>query len=211
MDQKLFEQYFLDVKRWVKKSRELMISAYYLAAVWEKLYSTGKDVSNLCKGGLPRHPFEAWKSVGDSAALLIGLALENALKGHLIEKGYISINEKGKIVGLDGSHNILSMVQKSAYEATEAEAERLGLLTFQVQSLSKYHLAKDAKKQAEFTGRTDNPVNYYKLATKIILHIFAGELRELYLNSDGSYAHIPELPEFSEVPIKELLEKHGMD
>ena len=211
MKQELYDKYFLDVHRWVKKSRELMISAHYLVAVWTKLYATGKEVPNLCAGGLGRHPFEAWASVGGSAALLIGLALENALKGHFIEKGEIFIDEKGKIVGLDGSHNILSMVQKSSYKTNESEAESLRLLTFQVQSLSKYHLAKSAKKQSEFTGRTDNPINYYKLADKIIISLFEDDLNELYLHSDGSYAHIPELPEFSEVPIKELLQQNRND
>ena len=204
MDQELFNQYFLDAKRWIKKSRELMISAHYLVSISRDMYLAGNE---QCRpsNGLERHPFEAWASLGHSAALLVGLALENALKGHLVEKGHITINESGKITGLDGSHNLSSMLQQSNYNPTCQEIESINLLTFQLQSLSKYHIAKNPKKQADFTGRVDNPSNYYELATKIILQLIDGELRELYLNSDGSFEHIPRLPEFSETPLSERL------
>lgn len=205
MEQELFNKYFLDTKRWVKKSRELMISAHYLVFIGECLYNTGRDTINRYHSVLQCHPFEAWHSVGSSASLLMGFALENALKAHLIEKGIIYINEQNKIIGLDRGHNLLSMLEESNYKMNEEEKETIRLLTFQLQSLSRYHLARSPRKQAEFTGRVGNPAIYYNLITKIILEILSAENRELYLKSDGSYEHIPQTPNFSRVPIAELL------
>ena len=166
MKQELFNEYFLDVTRWVKKSRELMIAANYLIEISNGLFNTGNDVINNCSK-LQYHPFEAWASVSSAASLLLGLALENLVKSHLIEKKTIDIDENNKVKGLYGGHDLLKMLNDSDYSLNENEQENIKLLTFQLQSLSKYHLAKNPTKQAEFTGRTTNPVTIYNLVMKI--------------------------------------------
>ncbi|MEK2080865.1 hypothetical protein WOB72_22610 [Vibrio parahaemolyticus] len=196
MEQELFNKYFLDTNKWVKKAREHMISAHYLVHIHSELFGKGNEPIQGYQPELIRHPFEAYKSVGDSSSLLIGFALENALKAHLIEKGAIFIDENGKVKGLNGSHDLVSMLEKSSFEPDEKESEIIRLLTFQLQSLSRYHLARNRKKQAEFSGRVDNPLTYYNLVSKIIINILSEKLKNVYLEPGEDYSHIPQTPNF---------------
>jgi len=88
------------------------------------------------------------------------------------------------------------MIGRTTCTLNNREMLTIKRLTFQLQSLSKYHLAKNAIKQKEFTGIVDNPSMYYVLITDIIFQLFECEFRDLYLESDGSYNHIPRLPCF---------------
>ncbi|MDX1804506.1 MAG: hypothetical protein R3292_10530 [Alcanivorax sp.] len=203
-----FDRQFMDVKGWVKKSRELMISAHYLVAVWVILYSTGQDVPNLSDGGLQKHPYEAWKVVGDSATFLVALSLENALNGHLIKKGAIYLDNQGRVAGIDGKHDLSALVKKSDYSPDNNEEKSLRVLTCQLRFLG---LAPAQRPRSGDGGeewqkppeRLGSPVNYYRLANAIIESVLDGELRDLYFSSDGSYEHIPRQPEFSATPIRQ--------
>ena len=205
MKQELFNQYFLDVSRWIKKSRELMIAARYLVAVETNLHTTGKDVLGDVSSEFDYHPFQAWASVGSAAALLLGLSLENLVKAHLISIGKITIDENNKIHGLTASHNLSGMLAETECQLNEEEELSVKRLTYQLQTLSKYHLAKNTQKQAEFTGVVENSQGIYSLIICIAKRLLSDEQLELWLARDNSYDHIPEIPFFMSRATQELI------
>jgi hypothetical protein len=197
MKQELFNQYLLDVSRWLKKSRELMISARYLVSIEEGLFLSGKDLRRADSADFDCHPFQAFASVG-TAALLLGLALENLIKGHLVSIGEITIDEENKIRGLSGNHDLPSMLAQTGCDLSKEENQSISRLTFQLQTLSKYHLAKSTTKQAEFTGQVENSRVIYDLVIRIAKKLLSDRQFEMWMMRDTSYDHIPEVPFFME-------------
>ncbi|MEB3311833.1 MAG: hypothetical protein VKJ02_16535 [Snowella sp.] len=197
MKQELFNKYILDASRWLKKSRELMIAARYLVAIHAALYRNGKDVISTTSSEFDYHPFQAWASVSNSAALLLGLALENLIKAHLVSIGKIKIDEGNKIQGLTGNHNLSRMLAEAECQLSEEEERSIAQLTFQLQTLSKYHLAKNAAKQSEFSGCTDNPQTIYDLIVRIAKRLLTDEHVKQWMARDESYDHISERPFFN--------------
>lgn len=202
MKQELFNKYLLDTSKWIKKSREQMIAARYLITIENEIFRKGNDVINSQSSDFNYHPFQAWASVGSAASLIMGLALENLIKGHQVDVGDISINKNNKVRGLSGDHNLLEMVKKTDYKLSKDEESSLKRLTFQVQSLSKYHLAKNAVKQKKFSGVVENSMVIYELVIKIAKELLSENNLSLFFDSDSSYDHIPCIPNFTDLPLK---------
>lgn len=196
MNQELFNEYFFDTKKWIKKSRELMISASYLILTEQSLLNTGKELIQNKENQIKRHPFESYKSVILASPLLIGLALENILKADHIKKGIIKL-ENSKIKGLTSNHDLLKMLNISKYELSSQDKKSITQLTFQLQSLGRYHIAKNSEKQNEYSGIIVNPTECYDLVNKIIKEVLTEDEFASYFNHDETYDHIPQSPNFS--------------
>jgi len=198
--QELFNKHFLDSNGWIKKARQLMLTAHYLVFIESKLWKNVFIESESCeikpdvklsdiidgyKNPMQKDDFETLSSVLISSPLLVGFALENILKAVLIREKEIRIEKGVKITGLVKNHDILGMLKlfkKHKLNLNENEEKKIKHLTFQLQTLSRYPIAKDLNKQNEFTGVVNRHEEYYNLATKIIKDILNTEEWKLYSN-----------------------------
>ena len=84
--------------------------------------------------------------------------------------------ENNKIKGLNASHDLLEMLKKSDYNfSNDQDKESIVRLQFQLQSLSRYHIARNVYKQSKFSGVIETGERYYTLANEIIKFILKGE------------------------------------
>ncbi len=156
MDEKRFRELVLDYERWIKAS-------YHSKFIGDSLYPIIENCYKICsldtfgkKNQTQEfiNKVQRWGALSDARAFHYGIAIENACKARLIYDGKIN-SDGNKITGIRNDHNIEEMTKQLGVTSPKTDPEFLKLLTFQLQSLSKYPIAKTRKKQNEFTGRTE--------------------------------------------------------
>jgi hypothetical protein len=106
----------------------------------------------------------------DASNLLYGLAIENAYKTRQILDGRVSV-EGGEFKDMRADHNILEMVRAYSIGVSEREIDILKSVTFTTVSMGKYPIAKSAKRQKDFTGRTYGADVVAPLTRRIVLEL----------------------------------------
>ena len=153
MDKERYSELFNDVKRWVLASRQ----QYYIASILTPISES--VMADFCfdrKGANNQSPFfleKAEKSIAltNACALHLGLAIENSTKARKIFDGEILV-KNGKPIGLRTDHNILEHVRQCGVILSNDEKVFLERLSYQINSLAKYPIAKKLKNQNNFTG-----------------------------------------------------------
>jgi hypothetical protein len=100
--------------------------------------------------------FQQARAYTQASMLHFGFAIENAYKTRKLNDG-VAIVQQGKIKNLRTDHDVLAMVRDYRIAIDDSEIDILRSITFAAKSMGKYPIALDAKKQAEFTGRTFGP------------------------------------------------------
>ncbi len=183
MNEHRFKELALDYNRWIKTSSHSKFVGDSLFPIIDSLYQEySKEFETL--GYMNNELINKLQRCGalaDARAFHYGIAIENACKARLIYEGNI-VCDGGKINGLRSDHNIEEMARQLGVISPESDPEFLKLITYQLQTLSKYPIAKSLKKQNEFTGRT-NGIRHKEsdLTQSIILQILKyTELHEIY-------------------------------
>lgn len=153
MDKDQYSEHFNNTTRWVLESRR----QYYIASILtpqseiamsdfvsDKQGATCQSVNFLEKA-------EKVMALTNACSLHLGLAIENSTKARKIFLGEINV-EDGKPIGLRTDHNILEHVRQCGVILNEYEVTFLERLSYQVNSLAKYPIAKNLKNQNNFTG-----------------------------------------------------------
>jgi len=154
MEKERFKELALDYSRWVKQSCRNKFVGDTLLPIIDKAYvKHSSDVKGFEEqSNAFINNIQNWGALSEARALYYGLAIENACKARLIFDGVVE-SDGDKIIHLRTDHDIEGMVRQLGVSSPPDEPEFLKLLTYQTQVLSKYPIAKNRKKQKEFTGR----------------------------------------------------------
>ena len=153
MDEKRFEELFTDVERWVRQARRLKAAGDLF--VKPIAYLDRQNLSDI-EGFKSQSPeflesHDLCHGFVEASALLHGLAIENACKARQIRDKHLIV-ENGVAKNLRSDHNLLAMVNESKYTPNQDEKLFLERLTYQVQVLGRYSIAKRCSQQSKFTG-----------------------------------------------------------
>lgn len=153
MDEEKYKELALDYKRWVKQAWFNKFVGDSIYVLVEKAQAHASDINGYeAQTEKFINNVQKWGALSEARALYYGLAIENACKARQIDDGYIKCNGN-TISGLRTDHNIEQMAVQLGVKSPSSEPEFLKLLTYQLQTLAKYPIAKSRKKQKEFTGR----------------------------------------------------------
>lgn len=153
MHEKRFEELFTDIERWVRQARRLKAAGDLFIETIS--YLDRRNLSDI-EGFESQSPefLEAHdQSYGfvQASALLHGLAIENVCKARQIRDKHIIV-QCGEAKNLRSDHNLLAMVNEAKYTPNQDESYFLERLTYQVQVLARYSIAKKCSTQFKFTG-----------------------------------------------------------
>jgi hypothetical protein len=169
MDPERFKQFGLTAIRWAYQTHRLYIAAQALArpeaeAMRTVLSQWGtRSIEQL-------EAIQRARAYTDTSNSLYGLAIENAYKTRQILDGKVSV-EGGEFKGMRTDHNILEMVRSYGISLNEDEIDILRTVTFATMSMGKYPVARSAKKQKDFTGRTYGAEFVAPLTRRLVLEL----------------------------------------
>lgn len=150
MNNERYKQLFSDASLWLKEvcrqlyvARVLFQPAFQALRNFELLGAASEQDISLAA--------EKVKALSNARAFHLGIAIENATKAKQVIEGKITVSD-GRPKSLRTDHNILEHVRQCGAQLTEREVKFLERVSFQVSSLAKYPIAKDAQSQGKYTG-----------------------------------------------------------
>ena len=147
-----------DQSQWIHSAKRLLASAQLVGSeatsrwkFWRDSLSKGKSLPNAYEA----HHFQA------VYLLLVGFAIENLLKGHLLSKGkdsfYEGILKTGRFPqSLDRRHDLVSLARSCGFESTNEELISLQRLAKHSRWIGRYPFPMDYREH--FTLSSTNKV-----------------------------------------------------